>query len=758
MVMKLNPGEKRKLNQYTYNRYWCLTAIFIAYLIACGTAYAEPNIDRNKSTSFPAQQEKKIMLDPITVEGKSILSDPFTSIYLHPNASTATKTDTPVMETPYSIKVVPKQVLRDQQAIRLNQTLQNVSGINQIVSNAGLADGTILRGFLAFPFRDSFRFEDQNANGRRDMANIERIEVLKGPGSILYGQAEPGGIINMVTKKPLLKPFHKLEQQFGSFDFYRTSLDSTGPIGSGLSYRLNLAYENSGSFRDFVEDERVFIAPVLRWDISPSTQINLSFDYLKGHNTPDYGIPADGNRPLKVPREQFFGEPFNKAKYDDAVINLDWYHKFNDQWTLRHRFSAEILKSKVINVTTPFSEPTLSENRRFARRQLEILRNARNESYYNVIDISGQFETWGIKHHVLFGGDYYREDTRWGFVEDEEDALEFDVLDITHPVYKTEGPPPIDPEHDFPGDDIDETEEWFGLYFQDQLELPYHIHLLAGFRYDSIRTREFERGESVVEPRDSALTPRGGLLWRPIPALSLYGSYTENFSGSNGIARQGGKLPPESAQQWEVGIKTELLDKRFMASLAYFNLAKQNIGVPDPINPFFSRTIGELEIRGLEFDLQGELLPGWQLIGAYAYTPFAKITRDQEVLLDDEENVIGTTPGNTGHRFDNVPRHNASIWTTYEFQRHSFLHGFKFGGGIIAISKRQANIKNTAQTPGYVIVNLMAAYQYKLNNTILRFQLNAENIFNKHYFASTSGLRFMPGKPRSILGSIAISF
>ncbi len=246
-------------------------------------------------------------------------------------------------------------------------------------------------------------------------------------------------------------------------------------------------------------------------------------------------------------------------------------------------------------------------------------------------------------------------------------------------------------------------------------------------------------------------------MWRTIPELSFYGSYTENFSGSNGIARQGGKLPPESAQQWEIGVKTELLDKRLMASFAYFNLTKQNIGVPDPINPFFSRTVGELEIRGLEVDLQGELLPGWHLIGAYAYMPFAKIIRDQEVLLDDEENVIGTDPGNTGNRFDNVPHHNASIWTTYEFQKGS-LRGFKLGGGIIAISKRQANIENTAQAPGYVIVNLMAAYQYKLSNTTLRFQLNAENIFNKHYFSSTSGLRFMPGTPRSILGSISISF
>ncbi len=708
-------------------------------------------VDTRKTTSYDIKRSDQTVLEPIIIRERA-------SSYVAPNAGTATRTDTPIMETPFSVKVVPGQVLRDQQAVRLDRALQNVSGVNRDVSNAGLADGITLRGFQVFPFRDGFRFEDQNSNGRRDMANIERIEVLKGPGSILYGQAEPGGIINMVTKKPLATPFHQLEQQFGSFDFYRTTLDSTGPLGAGLGYRVNFAYENAGSFRDFVHGERIFVAPVLRWDLSPRTQITLEVDYLHGQDTPDYGIPADGNRPLDVPRERFFGEPFNKAKYDDVVVGLNWSHAINDKWQIQHRFNTEILRSEVVNVTTPFSSPVLSGDRRSVRRQLEILRNARNETYYNVVNLVGNFETLGIKHRILIGGDYYREDTRWGFVEDDEDELAFDSLNFTNPVYQTGGPLPIDASQDFPGDDIDETEDWFGFYLQDQMELPYHVHVLAGFRYDSIRAREFNKGEQTNEPRDDALTPRAGLLWRPIPALAFYGSYTENFSGSNGFARQGGKLPPESAQQWEVGIKSELLDGKFIATIAYYDLAKQNVALPDPVNPFFSRTAGELAVHGIEFDIQGELLPGWRLIGAYAYTPFAKIVRDQAIILDDEDNVIGTNPGNTGKRFDDVPQHNASFWTTYEIQKGT-LYGLKLGAGVTAVSQRQANIENTAQAPGYAVVSLLAGYNYKLNNNAtLRFQLNAENIFDKNYFVSTSGLRFMPGKPRSFLGSVSIMF
>jgi iron complex outermembrane recepter protein len=707
-------------------------------------------VDTRKTTSYDIKRNDQTVLEPIIIRGRA-------SSYVAPNAGTATRTDTPIMETPFSVKVVPGQVFRDQQAVRLDQALQNVSGINREVSNAGLADGITLRGFQVIPFRDGFRFEDQNSNGRRDMANIERVEVLKGPGSILYGQAEPGGIINMVTKKPLATPFHKLEQQFGSFDFYRTTLDSTGPLGAGLGYRVNLAYENAGSFRDFVHGERIFVAPVLRWDLSPRTQIDLSVDYLHGQNTPDNGIPADGNRPLDVPRERFFGEPFNQAKYDDIVVGLNWRHAFNDQWQIRHRFSAEILRSEVTNVTTPFSGTILSDDLRSVRRQLEVLRNARNESYYTTVDLTGHFETWGIKHRVLFGGDYYREDTRWGFVEEGGDALEFDALGIANPVYQTGGPPPINAARDFPGDDIDETEEWFGLFAQNQMELPYDVHVLAGFRYDRVWAREFERSESTGDPPDDALTPRAGLLWRPVPALAFYGSYTENFSGANGLARQGGKLPPESAQQWEVGVKSELLNGKLLATFAYYDLAKQNVAVPDPVNPFFSRTVGELAVRGFEFDIQGELLPGWRVIGAYAYTPFAKIIQDQAIIQDDEDNVIGTNPGNTGKRFDDVPRHNVSLWSTYEVQK-GMLQGLKLGAGVIAVSQRQANLDNTAQAPGYAIVNLMAGYTYKLNKMTLRFQLNAENIFDRHYFVSTNGLRFMPGVPRSILGSVSIVF
>ena len=554
----------------------------------------------------------------------------------------------------------------------------------------------------------------------------------------------------MVTKKPLKTPYNAFEQQFGSFDFYRTTLDSTGPISPNVSYRLNIAYENAGSFRDFVESERFFIAPVLRWDITPRLRLNLEIDYLYGQNVPDNGIPANGNRAIDVPINRFFGEPFNKAEYDDTVVGLNWSYAINDRWEFTHRFNAEILKSNVVTVSTPFSGPEFSANGSAVSRNLEILDDARNESYYNVIELTGQFHTWEISHTVLFGVDYYREDTRWKTV----DSVDFPALDVVDPVYQ-KAKPSRDPSQNFPGDDLDETDDWYGLYFQNQLELSDGLHLLTGFRYDNIGSRGVEFGESISEPRDDALTPRVGLLWRPFQELSLYGSYTENFSGTNGLAREGGTLPPKVGQQWEVGIKTELGGGRFSGTLAYYDLTKQNFEVPDPVNTNFSLAIGELQIRGIETQITGEVLPGWNIIGAYAYTPFAKIVKGQDGLISeetiDEDTII------TGNSFDNVPRHNGSLWTTYSFDE-GVLRGLKLGAGLIGVSDRFADMANTAKAPGYVIANLSAGYQYKFGSSNLKFQVNVDNLFDKKYFASSSGLRFIPGAPRSVLGSIQVEF
>ncbi len=660
------------------------------------------------------------------------------------SATTATKTDTPIMETPFSVQVVPQQVLQDQQVFRLEKALQNISGVIQSPVNQGLSDGFVIRGFSSQnTYRDGFFIPDILSGGtsKRDTANLERIEVLKGPGSLLYGRTEPGGIINMVTKQPLATPYYSLQQQFGSFDFYRTTADATGPITQDdtLLYRVNLAYENASSFRDFVDNERFFLAPVLRWNISPRTQATFELEYSHFDDAVDPGIPAIGNRPAPVPRERLLGEPLNDRNIGDRVLaGFHWSHAFNENWTLQHRFSAEFLNFDNSSLFHFFPTPDGSDG--------NILRffnhgpDTRSNRYSTSLNLTGKVSTWALKHTLLFGFDYFRIDDDLRGRNCCQPAPPFNIF---HPVYLTAAPV-LDPALN---SDVRFTQSWYGLYLQDQIELPYNLFALAGFRYDNAVGRN--NVAKLTTSEDDQVSPRGGLLWRPLPWLSLYGSYTENFGASNSLFNLDRKiLPPQTAQQWETGIKTEFWDGRLSATVAYFDLTKQNIRVPDPTNPLRSRTIGEAESRGVEFDVAGEILPGWRVIGAYTYMPFAEITKD--VGFDGG-------PGNTGNRLLGAPRNFGSFWNTFEFQGGN-LKGLKLGAGVVASGEMQGVPENTFQLPGYAIVNLLASYSMKVGPTKLTAQINVDNLLDETYFPGASFGQIHFGAPRTFLGSIRVEF
>lgn len=662
--------------------------------------------------------------------------------YAVKQATTATKTDTPIMETPFSVKAIPQQVLQDQQVIRLEKALQNVSGVTKFATNQGGSDGFIIRGFGSNTlYRDGFFTPDVLGGGTatRDIANLERVEVLKGPGSILFGRTEPGGVINLVTKQPLLTPYYSLQQQFGSFSFFRTTVDATGPIPGheALLYRVNLAYEDAGSFRDFVHNDRFFLAPVLRWNIGPRTQATFEFEYQRFDEEPDPGIAPLGDRPAPLPRSRFLGEPQNgSSKGDRLLASFHWSHDFNENWTLRHRFTSEFWSYQSRSLFFNFPEDDGTLNRFFNNAG-----RTRSDRYGTSVDLTGKVGTGPIKHTFLFGFDYFRVDDMLFRLNCCQAAPAFNIFKPTY----LKSPPVFDPTQNF---GLDFTQSWYGLYFQDQFELPYNLYALAGFRYDNARGRNNEL--QLTTSDDDRLSPRGGLLWRPLQWLSMYGSYTENFGASNSFFRNDGKLfPPQTAQQWELGAKTEFWDGKFNATFAYFELTKQNIEAGDPLNPGNSLLIGEAESHGVEFDIAGELLPGWQVIGAYAYTPFAKVTKGNETSFPA-----------VGHRFHNAPRHSGSFFSTYEVRQGS-LKGLKLGGGVVGASQREGDAFGPPdyQMPGYTTVNLLASYQWELGPTKLTAQLNVDNLGDKTYFpGSNSGEFISVGAPRSFFGSLRVEY
>ncbi len=678
-----------------------------------------------------------VHLPEINVTSMTDPNSPYSTQYKVPATTTATKTNTSIMENPMGIQVVPKAVLNDQQAITLEQAMNNVSGVFPGNGFNGVEVFNI-RGFNTFDYyRNGVRFQSASTQtGRREIANLERIEVLKGPASLLYGRIEPGGMINLVPKTPQATPYYSVQQQFASYNLFRTTADATGGLNesNSLLYRLNFAYEDKGSFRQFVDDHHFFIAPVIQWRISDRTQITAEMEYKTGKYTLDYGFPAIGNRPAKLPINRQLGESFNGAKYDEIMAGIHWSHAFNNNWEIKHRSYLQ-RTDEDDDVALPNG---LQADNRTLERFYAGFRNNKVETYTTNLDLTGKFDTFGVKHTVLMGGDYYNYRSTGLLI----DNFNFPSIDIFNPTHG--GTTVRDPADDFP---IDTKENWFGFYFQDQIELPYNVHVLASFRYDNA---EIENVAGLKSKQDK-ISPRAGVLWRPIPAVSFYGNYVENFGSPNLFASglDGQPLQAETAQQWEAGIKTEFFDGRFNATVAWFQLTKQNIAAPHLNQQLalqgFSVLTGEARNEGIEVDITGELLPGWNVIANYAYTD-SEITRANDATQ--------------GNRFPNVPKHAGNIWSTYSFQNET-LRGLKVGGGVTLRGKREGNRESDFQMPGYAVFNLMTSYAMKLGKTRVTAQLNVNNLFDKEYFPSSGGFdrnRIFVGTPRVFLGSIRLEY
>lgn len=335
--------------------------------------------------------------------------------YSVPNASTATRTDTPLRDIPQSIQVVPQQVIRDQQVTRLEEALRNVSGVIFRGDVQGRGEEFTIRGFDNVPIlRDGFRRYGSFENFP-EVANLDRIEVLKGPASILYGEIQPGGLINLVSKKPLAEPFYEAELQVGNWGFVRPRIDISKLLTDDgrLRYRLNALYRRGDSFRGFdQEDKRFFIAPVVSWKISPSTDLTVSLEYTDDKRPVDLGLPVVGDRVVDVPRDRIVNEPDDKIESQYLQVGYDLEHRFNDNWKLRNAFrysSYEYDYNVLAYDLGDYDEENGILNRFFASQ------DGQDKNYALQTNLIGEFTTGAIAHTLLFGVDLSRNDERTVF-------------------------------------------------------------------------------------------------------------------------------------------------------------------------------------------------------------------------------------------------------------------------------------------------------------------------------------------------------
>jgi len=659
--------------------------------------------------------------------------------YFVPNATTATRTDTPILDTPQSIQVVPQQVLRDQQVIRVDEALRNVSNVIGRLSPFGASTSLTIRGFTSDNFtggpilRDGFRVNDNL--GTQETANVERVEVLKGPSSVLYGQNDPGGIINLVTKRPLFEPFYEVGVEIGSNTLFRPTIDISGPLteDKSLRYRLNFAYFNDAGFRDFtVDTQRLFIAPVLTWDIGDKTSFTVLLEYTDEQNPFDLGIPARGKGVFNVPSSRVVGELDDTLKNTTINVGYDFKHEFNDDWTFNHGFRY-INQDYNVFPLLPFfvDEKTGNISLFYADRSY------RSDDYTIQTNVVGNFNTGSVKHTLLAGLDlnFNRFDEQYTRV-DFSTPVFFNIFD---PVYGAIPRPDLSELQPFAP--FDTEYDRYGVFLQDQVNFSDKFILVGSIRYDVVDFRINQDYAANADRNDSKWSPRVGFIYKPIETVSIYGNYSQSFKPNFGSDSKGNAFEPETAEGFEVGVKAEFLQGKMFTTLAYFDITKQNVVTGDPVNPLFSVLSGEQRSQGFEFDIAGEILPGWRIIANYAYTD-ARITQDNTIPV--------------GNRLFNAPYNSAGLWTTYEFQEGD-VKGLGFGLGFNYVGDRYGDLANSYKVGDYFVTNMAVFY----NQEDWRIALNINNLFDTNYISSTFNSRNYGnafGQPLTVIGSVSINF
>ncbi|MEM7712157.1 MAG: TonB-dependent siderophore receptor [Cyanobacteria bacterium P01_A01_bin.68] len=647
--------------------------------------------------------------------------------YIVPNATTATRTDTPIRDIPQSIQVVPKQVLEDRNVRTVIESTETVSGV---VYDGGFADAPtgslVIRGFSqSQQFRNGIR--DTDRGGLTGIGTVEQIEVLKGPASVLFGAVEPGGIVNAVTKQPLSEPYYNFGLGVGNREFFQPSIDLSGPLNSDktLLYRFNASYKNSDSFQDFATSNLTTIAPTITAKLGENTDLNLYYEYINYYGNPpeDYSfLLSDGSKPS---RSFYLGYPdFSFRDFTTQKFGYALNHQLDKNWQIRNNFSAA-----VSDVEERFAGPFSILNDRAI--ELEAYdREFTRDNYFGNVDIVGNFKTGTISHQLLVGFDINRYEDTFAF-----SSASVPNLDIFNPDYDVPRP-----ENFVPAFSDANFITRYGLYLQDQISLLDNFKVLIGGRLDLISQRTEVPGEETQEQDDSAFSPRIGLVYQPSKSVSLYASYSQSFNPTFGSNPDGTEFKPSKGTQYEAGVKADFLEGRLSTTLAAYEITKTNITTPDPNNPDFSIQVGEQRSRGIELDVKGEISPGWKIIASYAHTN-AEVSEDNSIPV--------------GNKLTNVPTNQASLWTTYDIQKGN-LKGLGFGLGLFYVGQRQGDLDNSFEIGDYLRTD--AAIYYRKNG--FKSAINIRNLFNTDYFRASDGgdLFLFRGEPFTVVGSVSWEF
>ncbi|SDV50125.1 TonB-dependent siderophore receptor [Chitinasiproducens palmae] len=702
--------------------------VVLAAGLLAGTAAAQP--------SSGTVDDSLSALPAVTVSGRS---DPATSVgpgigYTAARSATGSKTDTPLAEIPQAISVVTAEQMRDQEVQSIGQALRYTPGVigEQFGGLNTTIDYFVVRGFPnQFPFIDGLATETffTLLAPAVDPYALERIDVLHGPASVLYGQTVPGGMVNLVTKRPTREALHEISVESGSYGNVGGRLDLSGPVtqDARLLYRFTAALGSSGSQQDYYQDKRVYVAPSLTWQPSADTTFTLlsHFSYRRS-GYPSADLPADGTLyPTargRIGTGLFDGEPeHNTVRRAESAIGYEFEHRFSDTVTVRQRarYTHVALNEDVVGNAGLQDDFETIDRYGFAAKASADIFAIDNQAQF-------KFDTGPLRHTVLLGLDYLRSIDRWA----ENDALSVPSLNLYRPSYGGA--------IEYGGVDYSVTHHLnqTGLYAQDQLRLGKWVATF-GVRQDWARTDEYDRLANVTTQENTArrLTWRAGLVYLFDNGFAPYLSYATSFQPGLGSTYNGAALKPTTGQSVEAGIKYQPPGQSSFAMLSLYDTLQKNVTEPDYLHPDGSFVVqtGAQRVKGVELSGVLDLGTGLKATASYSYM-------DGTITASDQ--------GFAGNRAVNVPRNTVSAWLDKTLSQGLFA-GFGVGAGVRYIGRQYGDSANTVRMPSVTLVD--AALHLDLDRH-WRFSVNAANLFDRVYVNCQAANYCAYGLRRNVIG------
>ena len=673
-------------------------------------------------------------LDQLSVEGQGGV----TVGYLTKATRSASKTDTPLIDTPKSVTIVTREQIRDQNFQNLTEQLRYVPGVIP-AQGENNRDEVVIRGqksnadFFVNGVRDDVQYF-------RDLYNIERVEVLKGPDSLIFGRGGGGGVVNRVLKEADGDRVREIVAGGGQFGDKRVAVDVGDRVSDSAFFRLNGVFEDSGTYRQFGELTRYGFNPTMTFLIDPQTTLKLSYEYFHDDRFPDRGIPSQFGRAYRYRQNisTFFGNPdgnFTKVDANIATAVLD--HTFDNGVQLRSQLRFADYDRFYRNTL-----PAGAVNNAGTAVSISGYRNETDRTnYFSQNDVTYKFLTGDIKHTLLGGvelgyqeGIVFRES---GFFNNVASSI---VVNPLAPVtrvpltFRNNGGSDANSRYDL---------GLAAVYMQDQIEINEYVQLIGGLRYDHFDFSATDRRTNVTNARvDDLLSPRAGIVLKPLPNLAFYGSYSVSYLPSSGD-QIGAFTPglviaqPERFENAEIGVKYDLTPRIQLTAAAY-NLDRFNQRLADPNNPGFFILSGKTNTQGFEIGANGYVTDWWQIAGGYSFTD-ARIDSATSATI-----VKGNTVGL-------VPFNAVSLWNKFDV-----TNAFSIGIGYIYQGHTFATSDNTIRLPGYSRFDL--GLFYKINENV-RAQVNIENIFDRGYiYTADNNNNITPGAPRTVRAQIIVKF